>query len=263
MSEPACEAQELLVLNHINQQEHRGTSYRLLRLLQADLFGYKTCHFLFLYTPVIITQMSMQQSINKATSNLMLLFPGDKQDMAQKHRIKNKNQDDFLLTWYGNLTLVLQGALLLQMCCFPHIIPEQKGSIATAWKCRELLAPPQQPHPCVLCKHSVASRCFPHHLLWFWADILILLLCESLPAAYLGILDTSGGLPAWFGQIPCHPELAFSPQQLQVIRTRENTTNYQWNNLCWGTCLAMFKPAWFPVLAAQSLSWSLLRFSTL
>lgn len=140
MSEPVCEVQELLVLNHINQHKHRGTSYRLLKLIQADLFGYKNVIFCFLYTPVLITQKSMQQIISKATWNLMLLFPGDKQDMAQKHRIKNKNQDYFLPTWYGNLTLVLQGALLLQMCCFPHIIPELKGSIATAWRCRKLLA---------------------------------------------------------------------------------------------------------------------------
>lgn len=58
--------------------------------------------------------------------------------MTEKYGIKNKKQDYCPPTSYGNLTLMVQLALLLKICYFLHIILEQKGlnAIATACKCR-------------------------------------------------------------------------------------------------------------------------------
>lgn len=140
--------QELLVLNHITQHKHRGTSYRLLKLIQADL----ECHFLFpLHPSTNYTHVNATKHQQGYLELHAVISRWQAGFMAQKHGIKNKNQDYFLPTWYGNLTLVLQGALLFQMCCFPLIIPEQKGSIATAWKCRKLLGSTSAASPvCVM-----------------------------------------------------------------------------------------------------------------
>ena len=60
--------------------------------------------------------------------------------MTEKYRIK-KQKARLLPPRYVNLTLVMQGALLLKICYFLHIILEQKGlnAIATACKCRSKL----------------------------------------------------------------------------------------------------------------------------
>lgn len=128
-------------------------------------------------------------------------------------KIKGRNAAPI---WYGNLTLLLHKALILRHCCFfAHI------SWTKRFKCHSNSLQVQKQavriHSAALTqngnlnciqlhKRSLSSRRFTHHLLCFWANILILVVCESLHAAYLCTLDTSGGdlssltLPSCSGQ---------------------------------------------------------------
>lgn len=123
---------------------------------------------------------------------------------AEIYGIKNKKRDFWPpSTWYGNLTLIVQGALFFKSCCFssPHSWRErfkchsnslraQKQTARMHWAARTRHGNLHSP---LLHKSSLSSRHFTHHLLCFWANILILLLCEALRAAYLSTLDTQEG----------------------------------------------------------------------
>lgn len=94
---------------------------------------------MLLVSSLLFIQMSVQWNIN-TTYNLMhtLISKWCGTDSWQKYGIKTKKLYYCSPTWYGNLILIMQGALLLEICHFIHIILEQKGlnAIATACKCR-------------------------------------------------------------------------------------------------------------------------------